>query len=193
MPGGRWGSGLWVREGSLTPLAVPEDFAGRVVAAVIEGRTWPDIGITPVVALSIHAPTRKGSSYIKEMGRILDLATDLADGRPLVLAGDFNVVMGLREAGHALSISRGERALIMRLRDEMGLVPCWQTAHPGAELARTLRWMHRIDSPPYHCDGLFIPEAWASGLESCEVLEDDEWCALSDHNPVAAMLNVDHS
>src|SRR5688500_16833437 len=85
VPGGRWGSGLWVRGGCLTPLAVPEDFTGRVVAAVVEGRAWPGIGVAPVVALSIHAPTRKGSSYVKEVGRILDFARDLAEGRPLVL------------------------------------------------------------------------------------------------------------
>ena len=84
--GGRWGSGLWVRDGLVTPLRLPEDFTGRVVAAVIEDRSWPVTGTSPVVALSIHAPTRKGSSYIKEVGRILDFAAAIAEGRPLILA-----------------------------------------------------------------------------------------------------------
>ena len=66
VPDGRWGSGLWVRHGHLAPLAVPEDFTGRVVAALIEGREWPGSGASPVVALSIHAPTRKGSTYIRK-------------------------------------------------------------------------------------------------------------------------------
>lgn len=188
VPGGRWGSGLWVRDGYLTPLAVPEDFTGRVVAAVVDGRAWPGIGVTPVVALSIHAPTRKGSSYIKEVGRILDFAGVLAEGRPLILAGDFNVVVGLREPGQPIGISRGERELLQRLHEEFGLVPCWQTAHPGEPLARTLRWMHRTDSPPYHCDGIFVPAAWSSALQTCTVLEGEEWYALSDHNPVVATL-----
>jgi endonuclease/exonuclease/phosphatase family metal-dependent hydrolase len=120
------------------------------------------------------------------VGRILDFAGGLAEGRPLVLAGDFNVAVGMREPGQALSITRGEKALLGRLREELGLVPCWQTAHPGEPLARTLRWMHRIDSPPYHCDGIFVPGDWSSALESCEVLEGEEWYALSDHNPVLA-------
>ena len=189
VPGGRWGSGLWVREGCLTPLEVPDAYTGRVLAAVVEGRAWPGIGAGPVVALSIHGPTRKGSSYIKEIGHILDFAGALAQGRPLILAGDFNVAVGMREAGQALSISRGEKLLLERLREELGLIPCWQTAHPGEPLARTLRWMHRIDSPPYHCDGLFIPAAWATALRACEVLEEEEWCRLSDHNPVVATLS----
>lgn len=190
VPGGRWGSVLWVRSGSLTPLAVPEDFAGRVVAALVEGRAWSGVGISPVVALSIHAPTRKGSSYIKEVGRILDFAQQLASGLPVVLAGDFNVVVGMREPGQSIAVTRGERRLLERLRDEFGLIPCWQTAHPGEPLARTLRWMHRLDSLPYHCDGLFVPAAWASSLQNCMVLENEEWCALSDHNPVMASFTV---
>ena len=185
---GRWGSGLWVRNGQLTPLAVPEDFTGRVIAAAVEGRAWPGIGMAPVVALSIHAPTRKGSSYVKEVGRILDFAATLADGRALILAGDFNVVVGLRQPGQPPSVTRGELAILQRLREEFGLVPCWQTAHPGEPLARTLRWMHRSDSLPYHCDGIFVPNAWTSVLQSCTVLEGEEWCALSDHNPVVATL-----
>lgn len=138
------------------------------------------------MALSIHAPTRKGSSYIKEVGLILDYAGAVAEGRPLILAGDFNVAVGLREPGQPLYNTRGERLLIGRLRHEFDLVPCWQTAHPGEPLARTLRWLRRSDSLPYHCDGVFVPSAWASALTSCTVLEDDAWCALSDHNPVVA-------
>ncbi len=185
---GRWGSGLWVRGGQLTPLPVPEDFTGRVVAAVVEGHEWPGIGVAPVVALSIHGPTRKGSSYIKEVGRILDFAGALAGGLPMILAGDFNVVVGLRQPEHSPSVSRGEITLLQRLRDELGLIPCWQTAHPGEPLARTLRWMHRINSPPYHCDGIFIPNSWAPALKDCTILEGEDWYGLSDHNPVVATL-----
>ena len=87
---------------------------------------------------------------------------------------------------HPLYNSPGERALLVRLRDELGLLPCWQAGHPHEEPARTLRWMRRLDSLPYHCDGLFVPAAWLPALLACEVLEDEEWCRLSDHNPVVA-------
>jgi endonuclease/exonuclease/phosphatase family metal-dependent hydrolase len=186
VPGVKWGSGLWVRDGHLTPLDVPEDFTGRVAASVVEGREWPGAGVVPVMAFSIHAPTRKGSSYIKEVGRILDFARVLAEGRSMILAGDFNVVVGMRESGQVPAVSKGEKALLERLRDEFCMIPCWQTAHPGERLARTLRWMYRADSLPYHCDGLFVPAEWAPALENCSALESEEWCALSDHNPVVA-------
>lgn len=190
VPGGRWGSAIWVREGHLMPLPVPVDFTGRVVAAVIKDRAWPLPGTTEVVALSIHAPTRKGSTYIKEVDRILDFASVLAAGRSLLLAGDFNVAVGMREPEHRPSVSRGEQALLHRLGDDLGLIPCWQTAHPGEPLARTLRWMHRLDSLPYHCDGIFMPAQWASSLQSCDVLESEEWHPLSDHNPVVATVGL---
>jgi hypothetical protein len=190
VPHRRWGSGLWVRGGALTPLALPADFAGWVAAAVVEGWPWPG-GARSVVALSLHAPTRKGSSYLREVGRILDCVPALAGGRPVILAGDFNVAVGLRAPGQPIGNTAGERAFFARLRGELDLIPAWQTAHPQEPLARTLRWLRRRDSLPYHCDGLFIPAAWAPALQDCTVLEDEEWLALSDHNPVIATLTGD--
>jgi hypothetical protein len=187
VPHGRWGSGLWVRGGTLTPLALPADFAGWVAAAVVEGWTWPG-GARSVVALSVHAPSRKGSSYLAEVGRILDCVPALAAGCPVILAGDFNVAVGLRAPGQPIGNTPGERAFLARMREELDLVPAWQTAHPGEPLARTLRWLRRRDSLPYHCDGLFIPADWAPDLQACTVLEGEEWLALSDHNPVIATL-----
>ena len=191
VPGGKWGTGIWARGGQFKALPVPGDFTGRVVGAVVEGRAWPGIGVESVLALSIHAPTRKGSSYIKEVGRILDIANGLAGGLPMILAGDFNVVVGMRKPEHTPSVSKGERELLERLRDEFDLIPCWQATHPGEPLARTLRWMWRKDSLPYHCDGLFVPAEWGVALQECTILEDDEWSALSDHNPVVATFDID--
>jgi endonuclease/exonuclease/phosphatase family metal-dependent hydrolase len=160
---------------------------------LVEDVCWPVVGRSPVLAMSIHAPTAKGSTYIKEVGRILDFARDVAGGLPLVLGGDFNVAVALRAPDHPLYNSPGERALLARLRDELGLLPCWQALHPGETPARTLRWMRRLDSLPYHCDGVFAPTAWLPALQSCEVLEDEGWCALSDHNPVVATFDISTS
>lgn len=58
----RWGTGLWVKAGHLTPLSVPEVYQGRVVPAIVEGLSWPVVGRSAILAISIHAPTAKGSS-----------------------------------------------------------------------------------------------------------------------------------
>ena len=87
---------MWLNKGSATPLPVPEVYRGRVIVALVEGRRWPGSAEAPVVALSIHAPAPKGSTYVKEVGRILDLASSLAGGLPMILAGDFNVAVGMR-------------------------------------------------------------------------------------------------
>jgi|GEM_PF-641349 len=189
VPGMEWGSGLVVRGGRLTPLPIPADFSGWVVGAQVDGRRWPGIGIAPVWVFSIHAPSRpKRSNYVAEVRRILDFIAAAAPPCPLILAGDFNMVVGRRAPEATSATSTGKRTLLDRLATDFCLVPCWQTAHPGAPLARTLRWLHRIDSQPYHCDGVFIPAAWMGALHSCSVLEDDVWLGRSDHNPVIATL-----
>ena len=95
-----------------------------VTPAVVEGCAWPGLGMAPVVALSIHAPGRKGRSYLAAVGQIWDFARAAAGDLPLILVGDFNVAVGLRAPGLPLSNSPGERALLARLRDELDLIPC---------------------------------------------------------------------
>jgi endonuclease/exonuclease/phosphatase family metal-dependent hydrolase len=189
-PHGRWGCGLGVRAGQLEPLPVPPAWTGQICAALVAGRTWPGGDRAPVLAVSLHGPPGPGGGYVAEIGRILDWVGAVATGRMLILAGDFNVVVGLRPPGARPNVTAGERALLARLAGEFGLVPCWQTAHPGEPLARTLRWRRRTDSLPYHCDGLFVPQTWAAALTNCTVLEGPEWLPRSDHNPVVAILST---
>jgi endonuclease/exonuclease/phosphatase family metal-dependent hydrolase len=187
VPGVRWGSGLWVRNGTLTPLPVPDAFTGWLTGALVAGPTWPGLGAVPLAIWSVHGPTRKPSSnYVAEIHRILDYLDATWPGQPVVLAGDFNSVTGRRGPDEPVRCSKHEYRLLDRLIDDCGLIPCWQTAHPGEPLARTLRWPRRPDSLPYHCDGIFVPAPWAAALQACEVLEDTAWMARSDHNPVIA-------
>jgi endonuclease/exonuclease/phosphatase family metal-dependent hydrolase len=82
-------------------------------------------------------------------------------------------------------MSRGEREILARLESEFDLVSCWQTANPGRPLAQTLRWSANREAP-YHCDGIFVPSAWAPRLRACRVVRGSRWAGLSDHNPVLA-------
>jgi endonuclease/exonuclease/phosphatase family metal-dependent hydrolase len=126
---------------------------------------------------------------VRSLDRILDRLAPLGEGADLVVGGDLNVAAGYRAPGDRIRMVNGERRLLDRLTGELGLVPCWQARHPGEPLAQTLRWSGDR-SAPYHCDGIFVPRAWASRLESAEVLHGAEWEALSDHHPVVADVRV---
>jgi endonuclease/exonuclease/phosphatase family metal-dependent hydrolase len=182
-----WGSALWVRGGTLTPLPLPDDFVGWVAAALVTGPAWPGLGIVPLPVFSVHAPTRESrSNYIAEMHRLLDYILAAWPGQPMILAGDFNVVAGRRQSDEPIKIGKKEYSVLDRLGADLGLIACWQAAHPGEPLGRTLRWPRRPDSLPYHCDGIFVPAAWAGTLAGCDILEDTAWQKRSDHNPVVA-------
>ena len=117
------------------------------------------------------------------MNRILDALTAHFDGTDVIVGGDMNVVTAYRPADDVVRMTKGERALLDRLRDEFGLISSWQTANPGRALPQTLRWQANPVTP-YHCDGIFVPVAWATALQRCDVHAGAIWDALSDHNPM---------
>lgn len=184
VPGKPWGSGLLVRGGTAHALPLPPDLVGWVAGATVAG--WG--GARPVQVFSIHAPPGPAHSYTRMVGRILDVVAAGAAGADVVLGGDFNVVVGRRGPEEPVRVTRAEGALLDRLEHELGLVACWQAAHPGEPLGRTLRWRHRADSLPYHCDGLFIPTGWLPTLRACTILTGAPWEQASDHHPVVATL-----
>jgi endonuclease/exonuclease/phosphatase family metal-dependent hydrolase len=136
--------------------------------------------------VSLHTPPPSVGSYVTEVQRMLDVVALLGKDVPLILGGDFNMTVGVRQPDETLTNRKGEIAVLERLENEFGLLNCWQTANPDLPLAQTLRWMFREDSKPYHCDGLFVPAAWCSRLTSCVVHATEEWHGRSDHYPVVA-------
>ena len=177
-----WGTGLYARTLAVKPLEV-KGFRGWVTGGELAGARP---GGNPLRIFSVHCPAGKGG-YVATVHRILDALQALPGGADLILGGDFNVAVGVRGDGESIQLSRAERALLARVTGELQLIPCWQTANPGQPLAQTLRWSGNR-AAPYHCDGLFIPRAWQHRLESCQVFAAPEWTALSDHNPVLAVV-----
>jgi hypothetical protein len=88
-----------------------------------------------------------------------------------------------------VKVTKAELAVLAELAAR-GLVSCWPAAHPGRPLAQTLRWTGD-KSPgktvPYHCDGLFVPAAWANGV-ACEILTSRVF-ERSDHYPLVAWVS----
>jgi endonuclease/exonuclease/phosphatase family metal-dependent hydrolase len=180
----RWGSAVFSRTGSVTPVGVP-NFSGWVVGAEISGAAWPGVTAGPLLAFSVHAPSR-GEAYWKQVNRLLDEIKKVAGGRDVVIGGDFNITVSHWPRSERPA-SKQELAIQTRLADEFGLVNCWQAANPDRPLHQTLRWTGDRTTA-YHCDGIFVPKSWRRRLRSCLVLAGDEWDRLSDHNPVVAQF-----
>ena len=177
----RWGSAILLRALPATPLKLP-GFAGWVVGAELAGPPWSQGRRLRV--FSIHCPGGE-RGYVQTMHQILDRVAPLRGDADLILGGDFNVVVGNRQPGERIGVTRGERGILDRLAVEFDLISCWQAANPRRRLAQTLRWSANR-AAPYHCDGIFVPSTWAKRLASCRVVTGSRWKRLSDHNPVLA-------
>jgi len=178
----RWGSAIHSTSGVVRCIDV-NGFTGWVVGAEISGAVWQEGLCDSILVFSIHVPSRN-ETYAKQVDKLLDEIARVALGRQIVIGGDFNIAVS-HWPGSERKVSKKELAIQARLAEEFGLINCWQEANPDRPLAQTLRWTGNR-AIPYHCDGLFVPKAWKTRLQSCHVLDGDEWTRLSDHNPVVA-------
>ena len=180
-----WGSGVFSRTGLVKPVAVP-NFPGWVVGVEISGALWQVMMADPLLAFSVHAPS-KGEAYWKQVNKLLDEIKKVAAGREVVIGGDFNLTVS-HWPGPERPTCKQDLAIQARLAEEFGMLNCWQAANPDQPLCQTLRWTG-YRTIPYHCDGIFVPKSWRDWLQSCVVLAGDEWNRLSDHNPVVACFS----
>jgi hypothetical protein len=178
---GRWGSGLMARGAAVAPVAVP-GFEGWVAGGGVA------VNGHRLHAFSVHVP-QAPRTFVHSANALLDALAGLALDGPLVLAGDWNVAASRRAPGDPIRFTRGEAALLDRLERDFGLVSAWQLLNPDRPLDQTLRWT-RDPLLPFHCDGIFIPAAWAGALRRAEVLQGEPWRTLSDHNPVVVEVDL---
>jgi endonuclease/exonuclease/phosphatase family metal-dependent hydrolase len=158
-----------------------ESGEGRIVSG-----DWLPLQRTALQIFSIHAPTGRGG-YATVVNSILDMIDKHRDGCDIVVGGDFNLTVSERQPSEERR-NKCNLEIQSRLRDELGIINCWQTMNPNTPLAQTLRWTKDL-SQPYHCDGIFVPASWSARLTSCEVLSGPEWDEVSDHNPVMAEID----
>jgi endonuclease/exonuclease/phosphatase family metal-dependent hydrolase len=76
---------------------------------------------------------------------------------------------------------------------ELGLVSSYHhyygEAH-GTETRPTF-YLHRNKRRPYHIDYCFVPEGWASYIQSVQIGSYEDWQKHSDHRPLLVDLNLD--
>lgn len=192
VPGQDWGSAVLVTQGKIRSITI-EGYEGWCVGGELIESGLNANG-RPLFVFSLHAPTGNSNQprgpYVDEVVAVLNLIhASLPSDADLVLGGDFNFLsLGERKEGESLQTTPKERDALEIFKDRK-LVSCWQAAHPGRPLPQTLRWSGDKTpdkSTPYHCDGIFIPQAWSSPI-FCEVLTSACF-EVSDHYPVAAWI-----
>lgn len=177
----KWGSGIFSKSGTLTELDIP-NYNGWVVGAKLSNAYWQGNDETTLV-FSLCAPDGPGR-YTGQVNRILDEIAKLADGKEVVIGGDFNMPVS-HWGDSEIKSTKHDLAVRARLANEFGLINCWQSANPGLEPQQTLRWTGNR-TVPFHIDGIFVPKAWLDRLQGCTIFSGQEWDELSDHNPVIA-------
>lgn len=184
-----WGSAIYARHGTLTPLPLPSDLGGWITAAEVDDLPWRPAK-EPLRVFNIHTPTRENRNYIGEVHRIIDVITSMAEGYDVIIGGDFNMTVSARHEAEPRKNTVQEGEIHRRLRRELGLINCWQALHPNQALPQTYRHQFQADSAPYHLDGLFIPASWYRYLDTCDVLNVEPWVGRSDHFPVTANFTL---
>lgn len=184
VPHGQWGSAILSRRHALTELSIADEFAGWVVGARVHG---VEMGgrVQDVDVYSVHIPSP--GPYEKRVLQFIDILGHARSDCPQIVAGDFNVTVALRRLSEDRKNTTGEKRILQRLNDELGLTNSWQTMHPDQPLPQTLRWS-RNKTVSYHCDGIFVDPHCREHLLEAAVLDDSSWAALSDHNPVVAVF-----
>ncbi len=177
----KWGSGVFSKTGTLTEIDIPH-YCGWVVGAELSNANWQKNDAKTLV-FSLCAPNGPGS-YAGQVNLILNEIAKLAEGKELVIGGDFNMPVSDWCKSEIKSTKR-DLAVRTRLANEFGLINCWQSANPELEPQQTLRWTGNR-TIPFHIDGIFVPKTWLERLQSCTILSGQEWDELSDHNPVIA-------
>ena len=174
---------------ALVRAELPVDHVWELPAA-----TWPDmrqsfIHLQPVAA-DLSRPTRLIDLVLRKTPERLTMDTR-RHGTPMVLHDPGGLLVLEDDDEHEMEAARREAVEQAGARRQTAawLVACWQAAHPGEPLGRTLRWRHRADSLPYHCDGLFVPVGWLPALRDCTILTGGPWDIASDHHPVVATFD----
>ncbi|MCO6456481.1 MAG: endonuclease/exonuclease/phosphatase family protein [Pirellulaceae bacterium] len=191
IPNSRRGSSIYFRHAELTEVPL-SDFQGQALVAETDSVPWSSKPDLPLRIVCIHAGKADKGGYAARVDAILNLIRELQPGGDLIIGGDFNLTISERHPDEPRSTAQKDLEIQARLRDQFGLMNCWQAANEGKYLAQTLRWT-RSPETPYHCDGLFVPESWRERLLSCDVLPGEQWTHLSDHLPVVAKFRTSPS
>lgn len=188
--GNGWGSGIFVRDGSLTEIVL----AGN--AGWVAGAKWTrsrDGHQESTFLFSIHSPTpREGNprrSYVAESRAIVEAISSSKEIPPdarVIVGGDFNFKsLGERLDSEPISTTADEVAALNAFRDANYCV-AWKDLNASQPLPQTLRWSGD-QAQLFHCDGFLLKGIDVSSAH-CAVLSTAMLTKCSDHLPVVVWI-----
>lgn len=104
-----------------------------------------------------------------------------ADGRPVVLCGDFNSNTSL-DPGRKIR----KHSAVVDLLDRKGIVSAYHaffSEDHGAETRPTYYFWHR-EERKFHLDYIFLPREWTGRVQDFRVGAFSDWRPASDHMPL---------
>jgi hypothetical protein len=169
--------GLAVSAGSgwrVTPVEMPPGVPRYALPARISGRHGD------VFMLGLWTLADRPHRYVKAAIRAVEMYRDQIDGKPAVLAGDFNSnAIWNRKTAWA----RDHKYLVAMLA-EMGMVSAYHAffgEEHGGEATPTFHLYHH-ESRPFHLDYCFVPVSWT--VQAVSVGAYADWADASDHRPL---------
>lgn len=186
--------------GDTGPDAVEDSYPGTTAIACLDVDGLA-VYLVSVYGALVGIPTRHAETT---MHRVLSDLTDLiASGKPVLIAGDFNVTtQPYASADPGGWWHRQDQTVFDRLT-ALGMVDLVDSFLPGdyeglprcpcggigCRHVRTTRHRHHLDSTPYQNDWAFGTEAMANLVTSCAVVDDEACWAVSDHAPIVVALS----
>jgi len=176
------GKGVGVRVGAGSEVALVSD-------ATAGGRSARLFQLSGAVTLQLLVFwAHREPTYVRGVAAALDAYATAIRSAPTVLLGDFN--SNKVWDGDEPDISHS--TIVLRLRDEFGLVSAYHAFHgeaQGAESQPTIFW--RWDpATTYHVDYCFVTQSWAEHIRAVTVGGCDGADGESDHMPVSLELAI---
>ena len=167
------------KEWPIRSLPQPEQ---KWIAPVVVDSPTP---FTLIAVWACKVGSSRKNNYIGQVYQALIAHPEWFNGRPVVVAGDFN-------SNKVWDFKRklGNHSAVVKLLEERGLLSAYHekfNEFQGAETRPTLHLLHNKEKP-YHIDYVFIPREWVNRLKAVEVGPYELWAKRSDHCPVVVDL-----
>jgi hypothetical protein len=144
------------------------------------------IGPVNFLLLVVWSKGKQKYRYVMGIVKAIRIYRDLIRNSPTVVIGDFNS-NAIWDTWHPPDLNH---SALITLLSQLGLVSSYHHFYRethGAETWPTF-YLQRNKERPYHIDYCFVPERWASQIESVQIGSDDEWQKHSDHRPLLVQL-----